>query len=74
MGKELAEFPVQLGSEGFVVAQHQGGPLGFGDHIGHGKGLTGTRHPQQGLPRHATFHSFYQLPDCFRLIAGGFVI
>ncbi|MNR53294.1 hypothetical protein D3C85_1732850 [compost metagenome] len=47
--KELAHFRVQLCGQRFVVRHDDGRPAGAGDDIGHGEGLAGTRHPQQGL-------------------------
>ena len=40
------EFPVQLRSQGFVVAQDEGRTLQTLNHIGHGEGLSGTRNSQ----------------------------
>ena len=47
--EELPQLIAELGRQGLVVGQHQGGPPGLGDHIGDRKGLAGAGGPQQGL-------------------------
>jgi len=37
IGEELAELPVQLGGQGFVVGDNQGGLLDVLDHVGDGE-------------------------------------
>ena len=43
--EELAELPVELGSQGLVVGEDQRRPLHRGDHVGDGEGLAATRDP-----------------------------
>jgi len=56
------------------VAKDQYGPIQVPDHIGHGKGFSRAGHPQQGLEGIARLKAFHQLPDRFRLVAGGLKI
>ena len=39
LGEKFPQFRAQLGGQGFVMRQHQGGTVQPGDHVGHGKGL-----------------------------------
>ena len=41
--EELPELLAQLGCQGLVVGQHQGGPLDPFDDLGHGIGLAASR-------------------------------
>ena len=44
VGEKLAKLAVELGGEGFVVAQHQCGTVQLLYHVGHGEGLAAARH------------------------------
>ena len=43
----------------------------MGDHIGHGKGLARSGHPEQRLMSQTRFYAINQLGNRLRLIAGG---
>ena len=47
--EKVPEFPVELGREGLVVGDDEGGLLGGLDHLGHGKGLARAGDPLEGL-------------------------
>ncbi len=47
------------------------GPAELGDHVGHGVGLAGARHPQQGLEHQPIVDALGQLADRLRLIPAG---
>ncbi len=47
--EELLELAVELGRQGLVGGQHQGGQVDLGDDVGDGKGLAGTGDPQEHL-------------------------
>ncbi len=49
VGKEVFEFAVQLGGEGFVVAEYQGRLLVVLNDIGHRKRLSRTSYAQERL-------------------------
>ena len=49
IGKKGFKLLVELGGQGFVVGNHQRGPLHLLNHIGHRKGLARTGNPQQHL-------------------------
>jgi len=49
VGEEVFEFAVQLGGEGFVVAQYQGRLLIVLNDIGHRERLTRTSYAQERL-------------------------
>ena len=48
-GEEILELAVELGGQGLVVGDDQGGQLGLLDDLGHGEGLAGAGDPLQGL-------------------------
>ncbi|OPZ72538.1 MAG: hypothetical protein BWY80_01108 [Firmicutes bacterium ADurb.Bin456] len=50
VGEKFLEFTAQLGSQGLVGRQYQGGALDGLDHLGHGIGFTSACGPQQNLP------------------------
>ncbi len=47
--EEFFEFAAELGRQGLVMGNDQGGPLHLGDDIGNGKGLAGAGNAKQGL-------------------------
>jgi hypothetical protein len=47
--EKLLELPVELGRQGLVGGQDQGGQVHLGDDVGHGKGLAGAGDPQEHL-------------------------
>jgi len=47
--KEFLKFPIELGSQGFIMGDDQGGLLYLLNHISHGEGLPRTGHPQKDL-------------------------
>ena len=49
VGEEFLELGAQLGGQGLVVGQHQGGTLHLLDDLGHGEGLARAGDAQQGL-------------------------
>ncbi len=55
------------------MCKHQGRFLHLLDDIGHGKGLTGTGYPKQGLELFPVNNALAQLPDGGWLIAGGWI-
>ena len=71
VGEELLELAAQLGSEGLVVGQHQGGLLHPLDDLGHGVGLAGAGDAQQGLLLDPQLHAPGEHVDGLGLIAGG---
>ena len=73
MGEKLPEFGAQLGGQGLVVGQHQGGAVHPGDDICHGEGLARAGDAQQGLLLHAGLHAPHQLFDGLGLVPGGLV-
>ena len=70
-GEELAELTVQLRCQRLVGRHHQRGPLQRLDHVGHGEGLAGAGHAQQGHLRQAILQAFDQPADRLGLIARG---
>ncbi len=69
VGEELLELAVELGGQGFVGGEHEGGAVAAGDHLRHGEGLAGAGHPEQDLVPVAAQHPFRELVDGARLIA-----
>ena len=72
--EEFLHLPVELCRQGLVVGHDDGRALGALDHVGHGKGLAGTGHAEQGLVRQAILDALDQLLDGLRLVAGRLVI
>ncbi|OIQ81554.1 hypothetical protein GALL_366800 [mine drainage metagenome] len=70
VGQELAEFRIELRGQRFVGRHDNGRPAHLRDDIGHGVGLAGTGHAQQGLEAQATPDAVRQLFDGRRLVAG----
>ena len=73
-GKELPEFGAQLGSQGLVMGQDQGGSVQLRNHRSHGKGLAGAGDAQKGLLPQAQVNAVYQSVDGLGLVAGGPII
>ena len=65
---------VQLGRQGLVGRKDQGRSLHGLDHIGHGEGLAGTGHTQQGLVGQPVLQALDQGRDSLRLVTGRTVI
>ncbi|KFB74344.1 MAG: hypothetical protein AW09_000373 [Candidatus Accumulibacter phosphatis] len=68
VGKELAEFGIELCSERLVGCQHQRRTAGSRDDVGHGVGLARAGDAEQGLEREPILQSLDQLVNCRRLI------
>ena len=62
-----------MAGQGLVVRNYQRGLIQSLNDIGHGKGLAGTRHPQQSLELVAFLEPLHQFGDCRGLVPGGFV-
>ena len=71
VGEKGPELGAQLGRQGLVVGDDQGGLLHPFDHGSHGKGLARARDPQQHLGGHAAFDARRQGLDGLGLIAPG---
>ena len=71
--EKLLELGAELGRQGLVVGQNQGGPVGLLNDIGHGEGLAGTGDAQHDLLVKAQLQTAAQLLNGLRLIAGGLV-
>ena len=67
--EEVAELPVQLRREGFVVAQDQRRTVQPRDDVGHRESLSRTRHAQQRVVFGPVFDRADELPDRLRLVA-----
>ncbi len=74
VGKELLELAVELGGQGLVVGEHQGGALHRGHHVGHGEGLAAAGDPEQDLVGVAALDACGQLGDGLGLVAAGLVV
>ena len=68
--EEFTHLAVELGRQGLVGGQDQGRPLYGLDDIGHGEGLAGAGHPQQGLMGKTILQAFQQFTDGDGLIPG----
>ena len=73
-GKELLELAAELGRQGLVMGQHQGGPVQPGDDVGHGKGLAAAGDAQQHLLINAVLNAGHQAVYGLRLVAGGLIL
>ena len=71
VGKELLEFPEELGRQGFVVAQNQCRAFEPGYRVGDGEGFPRTGHPEQDLRLVAMLYAGNELVDGLGLVAGG---
>ena len=69
--EEGPELLAQLGRQGLVVGQHQGGPLDPLDDLGHGVGLTAAGDAQQHLVQQAVFDAAGQGVDGLGLVPAG---
>ena len=74
VGEELLELRAQLGGQGLVVGQHQGGPVHLGDDVCHGEGLARAGDAQQSLLLHAGVQPLHQLLDGLGLVPCGPVV
>ena len=72
--EKFLELAVQLSSQGLIVRYDQSGLLQLLNDIGHGKGLAGTGHAQQGLKLVALLKTFDQGFYSLRLVTGGSVL
>ena len=68
--EELAHFGIQLRRQRLVRRHDHRRAPDLRDHVGHGEGLAGAGHPQQGLKRQAVVDALHQLGDRRRLVAG----
>ena len=73
VGEELLKLGAQLGGQGLVVGQHQGGPLDLLDDLGHGKGLAGAGDAQKGLLVQPHLDALGQGLDGLRLVPAGLI-
>ena len=73
VGEELLELRAELGRQGLVMGQHQGGPLDPLDDLGHGEGLAGAGDAQQHLLLQSVLDALRQGRDGLGLVAGGFI-
>ena len=69
--EEFPELLAELGGQGFVVGQHQGGALHLLDDLGHGIGLAGAGDALEHLLTQAVVHALGQGRDGLGLVAGG---
>ena len=74
VGKEALELRVELGRQGLVVGQNQGGSPQLGHHIGHGEGLARPGDPQKHLIALPPLQPRDKLDDRCRLITGRLVL
>ena len=74
MRKVFLHLPVKLCRECFIVRHDDRGAFELLNHVGDGKGFTGTGYTQQGLVHQAIIDALYQFFDRFRLISGGLII
>src|SRR6185436_6107059 len=65
---------VELGGQGLVVGQDQGGPVHAGQDLGHAEGLAAARDPQQDLVLVPPLDALDQLADGRRLVSPGLEI
>ena len=73
VGEEGLQLRAELGRQGFVVGDDQGGLLHPLDHRRHGEGFAGARHAQQHLAVHARRHTPGQGVDGLGLVAAGLI-
>src|SRR6185369_10451052 len=69
--KELLEFSVELGSQGFVRRQNKGRLAATFNDVSHGKGLARSGHSEENLMPVAAQDTFCQLVYCFGLVTAG---
>jgi len=70
VGEKGLELGVQLGGEGFVVGDDEGGPVKGLDDVGDGEGLAGTGDTEEGLVADAVADAPGQEVDGLGLVAG----
>ena len=70
VGEKFLELGGQLGGQGLVVGDDQGGPLHFLDDVGHGEGLAAAGNAQQGLVDQAVVDPIHQPLHGLGLVAG----
>ncbi len=73
-GEKRFEFVIELGGQRFVVRQHQRGPAGFFDHLGHGVGFSGAGDAEQDLMLFAIQNAAEELIDGCGLVAARAII
>jgi hypothetical protein len=69
LGEELAEFRVELRGERLVGRDHERGPAGLRDDVGHRVGLARARDPQQRLVGETVVQALDELLDRLGLVA-----
>ena len=67
--EELTQLACQLGCQGLVGREHEGGHLHLLDDLRHREGLARSRHAEQRLVAQAVFDALRELLDRLRLIA-----
>ena len=72
-GEELLELVIELGGEGLVVGEDEGGPVGLLDDLGHGEGFAGAGDAEQDLVLFAGAEALHQFVDGAGLVAAGLV-
>ena len=73
VGEKFLKLGAELGSQGLVVGQHQGGPLHRLDDLGHSEGLARTGDAKKGLLIQTVLNARRQGGDGLRLVAGGLI-
>ena len=71
IGEKGAHLGAELGGEGLVGLENEGGTVHAGDDVRHGEGLTRSGHAEQGLHAVAAGETFYQPVNGGRLITRG---
>jgi hypothetical protein len=72
-GEELLELVIELGGEGLVVGEDEGGAVGGLDDLGHGEGLAGAGDAEQDLVALAGAQTGEELLDGAGLVSFRFV-
>jgi hypothetical protein len=70
--EKLLEFTVELGRQGLVMGDDQGGSLDPLNHVGHGESLSRAGYAQKDLVGSPLLNPLAQSLDGLRLIAFGF--
>jgi hypothetical protein len=73
VGEEGFEFVVELGGEGLVVREDEGGALQLFDDLGHGEGLAGAGDAEEDLILLSGVDAGDEFGDGSGLVALGFV-
>ena len=71
VGEKALELAIELGGEGFVGGEDQGGTLRRLDHLGHGKSFAGAGDAEQHLGAILALYALHQFRDGERLVALG---